>query len=73
VSSASFGQIIERSPLASGTTGALFQNVRLTDGCKCIMKHLSATNDAIMRILRDRGSNKALWTAALLSTPRPSR
>ena len=57
----SFAQIVERSPMAPGPTGAVFEKVRLTDGTRCIVKHLSRTNDSIMRILRDRGSIKALW------------
>jgi hypothetical protein len=62
-----FDQIAERSPMAPGPTGALFERVRLADGSSYVVKHLSRSNDAIVRTLRDRGSIKALWDNAVFS------
>jgi hypothetical protein len=62
----SFDQIVERTPIASGSMGAPFERVSMADGSVCLIKHMSQADDAIMRILHDRGSIGALWHSGLL-------
>jgi hypothetical protein len=57
----SFDEIVERTPIAPGSTGAPFERVTLADGSVCLIKHMSQTEDAVMRTLHDQGSIGALW------------
>jgi hypothetical protein len=61
----SFDQIVERTPIAPGSTGAPFERVTMADGSMCLVKHMSHADDAVMRTLHDRGSIGALWKSGL--------
>lgn len=62
-----FDQIVERSLMEPGPSGAPFERVVLADGSRCVIKHMSPSIDGIMRIVHDTGSIKALWDAGVFS------
>lgn len=61
-------EVIERSALPhSGYSGAELQRVRLRDGSRLVLKHITPEGDWGLRVTRDRGREAALWTTGVLN------
>jgi aminoglycoside phosphotransferase (APT) family kinase protein len=61
-------EVIERSALPhSGYSGAELERVRLRDGSRLVLKHITPEGDWALRITRDRGREAALWTTGVLN------
>src|SRR4029453_11220343 len=61
-------EVIERSALPrSGYSGAKLERVRLRDGTRLILKHITPESDWALRVTRDRGREAALWTTGVLN------
>jgi hypothetical protein len=61
-------EVIERSALPrSGYSGAKLERVRLRDGTRLVLKHITPESDWALRVTRDRGREAALWTTGVLN------
>lgn len=60
-------RIVERTPLAhEGLSGSRIERVRLDDGRRLVLKHISREGDWIVRATHDEGRIAALWESGLL-------